>query len=94
MAKSFTNQFVPTIDKGVDVPIDRAPRGKETLQRINWPFENMDVGDSFLLPSWCNPARAHKAIAALRKRGSISSNLSVICRAEGDTNRVWLVERD
>ncbi|WP_045861613.1 hypothetical protein [Teredinibacter purpureus] len=93
MSKSKTKQYCPAVEKGIDIPTQKIPRGLEDTQRINWPFLSMDVGDSFLLPYWCEPDRAHKAMAALKRRGKIDDSVAVVSRVEGDTFRVWLTSK-
>lgn len=90
MAKSFTKQFTPKVEKGIPLPTKVSTRSKEVNQRINWPFEKMVIGDSFLLPPYCTPERVHKAVAALKRRGVLGRELSAVVKKEGNTHRVWL----
>lgn len=94
MSKSTQKQFNPLVEKGVPLPESRKERGEETSSRINWPFSEMEYGDSFLLPEGCDKTKAYSALSALKRRKQISKNNSLMIRKENGTYRVWLVENE
>lgn len=93
MSKSVTKQFIPAIDKGVDIPDSRKKREKEIVVRVNWPFLSMEHGDSFLLPKGCDKKKAYSALSAMKNRNQIDKNVSLVIRKENTVFRVWLVNQ-
>ena len=94
MSKSNTEQIIPTIEKGIPIPVSRKKRAKEFSIRINWPFLDMEHGDSFLLPLDCDKKKAHSALSAMKRRNQIPKDRSLVIRQIGDDFRVWLVKEN
>jgi hypothetical protein len=74
-ARQLENQMFK-IEKGVAI---RQSKGSK------YPFELMEVGDSFLAPS---QESAHSACRAYRVRAK-SPGFSISTQKEGDSHRVW-----
>ena len=94
MSKSIEKQIKPVIEKGIPIPSSRKKRKKENTQRINWPFLEMEHGDSFLLPYGCERKKAYSALSALKRRDKIDDDLTLIVRKENEVFRVWLIRKN
>jgi hypothetical protein len=92
MSNPLSKRLTPVIEKGISVPDSRKDREKEKSTRVNWPFLNMEHGDSFLLPQGCDKQKAYSALSAMKRRNQIDKNTSVVVRQENDGIRVWLVK--
>lgn len=67
------------IEKNIPVP--------DGYRRSNWPFDEMEVGDSFAVP---------KAKARVAKQAAYNRNKGIdrryVTRSEGDGVRIWRVQ--
>ena len=68
------------IEKGVPMPAARAAYTRYT-------FADMDVGDSFSVPT----ESVRSAAKAARSYGR-RNNCKFVCRTDGDGGRVWRIE--
>jgi hypothetical protein len=76
-----------TIETGIEIPKRTAP-GRRTGSK--YPFAQMDVGHSFLLPADVKPTTIRSAIGAFSKRYSDAGKFAV--RGTDQGLRVWRTE--
>jgi hypothetical protein len=56
--------FTPAIEPGIPMPATpKRTRSKNNGAQIRWPFAEMKVGDSVLVPDWAKPTRAAAYLA-------------------------------
>lgn len=94
MSKSEKFQFCPVVETEIPLPNAERIRSKEFTERINWPYEYMNVGDSFLLPARYPIKRAYSSLGALKKKGVLANNLTVVTEKQGEFVRVWLTTKE
>ncbi|MCG7545408.1 hypothetical protein MHM93_14600 [Pseudoalteromonas sp. MM17-2] len=93
MSKSANKHLTPVIEKGIPIPPPPKPRAKDSATRINWPFSDMEHGDSFLIPAIHGSKKAHAALGAMKRRNQIEDDCSLITRLEGESYRVWFIKK-
>lgn len=94
---SYKIQRIPVYFES-DIPIPKPKKGSERKPddfRYQWPWKDMQSGDSFLLPKGATLTVAKAAFSALKRRKSIPDNATVVSRKldNGDI-RLWRIDID
>lgn len=84
--------FTPKIEPGIPIPHEKTVRERTKEARIRWPFREMNVGDSVLLPKWAEPSRASAAVAKWQREEMLPRTYKICIRSTEDGYRVWRVE--
>jgi hypothetical protein len=79
-----------TVESGITyIPPERV-QTKETQTRVNWPFSEMNHGDSFIIPN--NQAnKVGSAVSSAVRRGKLPNTVSYKTKPiDSEYHRVWL----
>lgn len=76
------------IDSGIEIPKRAMPSRRRSGSK--YPFAQMEVNDSFLLPQTTKPTTIRSAIGAFSKRHADAGKFTVRATEEG--LRVWRTE--
>lgn len=90
-AKKEPKTFTPSIDRGIPIPPKpkREPRSKSVGPRIYWPFAEMEIGDSVLVPDWAEPTRVVAYIDKAKRENKLPKTYKIEMRKTDDGVRVW-----
>lgn len=82
--------FKPNVEKGIPLPPDiRTKKGPNKSIRIIWPFAEMEIGDSFLIPEGVDGQVAHKAVWKTKYDGRMPESYEFEIRVTEDGKRMW-----
>lgn len=78
------------VDTNVPYQHERAERVYSDRVRVNWPFDKMESGDSFLIPEGYTLKLARGAFSRAKMRSERLRGYGLRSLREGDSVRVWL----
>lgn len=81
-------RFYVQIDKGIMMP--PIHRGSTIELKVYWPFAQMEVGDSFMVPEGTSSERAWSTLSKMRKELLIPRKREFVARnGPNNEQRVW-----
>lgn len=85
-AKSFT----PAIEPGIPMPATpKRSRSKNNGALVRWPFPEMQVGDSVLVPDWAKPTRATAYLTKAKREKKLPETFRIEGRLSDQGYRIW-----
>lgn len=81
--------FTPVIEKHLPMPAAPTKRERTKVARIKWPFAEMEIGDSILLPDWAEPSRASAAVEKWKRDNLLYKTYTIAIRHTPAGYRVW-----
>jgi hypothetical protein len=76
------------IEDGIPIPPIR-PKGKNVGRRIYWPFAEMAIGQSILVPDWADEKRAMASLCKMRREKRIPKTWVFVMRKMNGRIRIW-----
>lgn len=82
--------FTPAIEPGIPMPATpRRTRSKNIGAQIRWPFAEMKVGDSVLVPDWAKPTRAAAYLAKAKRENKLPETFHIEGHPSDQGYRIW-----
>jgi hypothetical protein len=82
--------FTPAIEPGIPMPATpKRTRSKNNGAQIRWPFAEMKVGDSVLVPDWAKPTRAAAYLAKAKRQKKLPESFLIEGHSSDQGYRIW-----